>query len=120
LGTATRESVLADLQDDPDGAARFGIRFKGTLIGRVDLVPRDPGNYVLGYWLDQTQTGNGFATAACRALINDTRGTRAISIWAGVTKGNERSAKVLGHLGFEAVEDMGTYTRYRLGPVESP
>jgi ribosomal-protein-serine acetyltransferase len=120
LGTATRESVLADLQDNPDRAARFGIRLKGALIGRIDLVPRYPGNHVLGYWIDQAQTGNGFATAACRALIDDVRGTRAIAmIWAGVTKGNERSAKVLDRLGFEAVEDMGAYTRYRLGPVGS-
>jgi ribosomal-protein-serine acetyltransferase len=112
--------VLADLQDDPDSAGRFGIRLKGALIGRVDLIPRDPGNYVLGYWLDEAQTGNGFATAACRALIDHARGTRAIAIWAGVTKGNERSAKVLDRLGFEAVEDMDTYTRYRLGLAGSP
>lgn len=118
LGTATYESVLSDLRDDPDNAARFGIRLNGTLIGRVDLVPRDPGNYVLGYWLDQAQTGNGFATASCRALIDHARGSRAITIWTGVTKGNEGSARVLDRLGFGAVEDMGAYTRYRLGPAD--
>jgi len=119
LGTATRESILNDLQDNPDSAARFGIRLKGTLIGRVDLIPRDPRNYVLGYWLDQAQTGNGFATASCRALIDDARRGPAITIWAGVTKGNERSAMVLDRLRFEGVEDMGTYTRYRLDPGAS-
>jgi RimJ/RimL family protein N-acetyltransferase/predicted GNAT superfamily acetyltransferase len=114
LGEATRESVLGDLQTNPDGARRFGIRLSGRLIGRIDLIPREPRNYVLGYWLDETQTGNGFATMACRALIDDARRSGAITIWAGVTKGNDRSAMVLQRLGFEGVQDMGKYTRYRL------
>jgi RimJ/RimL family protein N-acetyltransferase len=120
LADSTRESLLADLQNNPDAAARYGIRLNGRLIGRVDLIPRDDGNFVLGYWLDKAHTGHGFASTACRALIGDARLHGAAAIWAGVTKGNQSSVSLLERLGFECVQDMGSYSRYRLNVGGAP
>jgi hypothetical protein len=49
LGAATPESVAASLNPLDDRNARFGIWLDGQLIGRADLNPRTPGNFVLGY-----------------------------------------------------------------------
>ncbi len=63
-----------------------------TLIGRVDLVPVDPPSYVIGYWLGEESTGRGYATAACRAVIDYAQQfLLASDIFAGVTHGNKRS-----------------------------
>src|SRR5215208_4672754 len=69
LGEATPESVAASLNTLNNPATQFGIWFDRQLVGRVDLNPRTPGNFVLGYWLGGEYTGKGYATAACKALI---------------------------------------------------
>jgi hypothetical protein len=56
LGDATLESVADDLRENPERALRCGIWLKGELVGRVDLVPREGTNFVLGYWLDERHT----------------------------------------------------------------
>jgi ribosomal-protein-serine acetyltransferase len=115
LGEATPESVRESLHT-PDGpTTQFGIWLDGQLIGRADLNPRTPGNFVLGYWLGSQFTGKGYAKAACKALIAYGKAELgATTIYAGVTKGNTRSEAVLSRLGFQAVADRGTYTRYML------
>jgi len=85
------------------------------LIDRVDLVRRDDGNVVLGYWLDGNHTGHGYATAACEALIEyGRRELDVTAVWAGVTKGNAPSERLLERVGFQRVADMGRYTRFHL------
>jgi RimJ/RimL family protein N-acetyltransferase len=115
LGETTPESVRESLHT-PDGpTTQFGIWLDGQLIGRADLNPRTPGNFVLGYWLGSQFTGKGYAKAACKALIAYGKAELgATTIYAGVTKGNTRSEAVLSRLGFQAVADRGTYTRYML------
>ena len=115
LGQATPESVTESLSGPLDKNARFGIWLDGLLIGRADLSPRTPGHFVIGYWLGHQHTGRGYATIACRALIEygkDTLG--ATDIFAGVTKGNTESEALLGRLRFQAIEDKGTYTLFKL------
>ena len=115
LGEATWESLAASLHTPGDRPSQFGIWLDGQVIGRADLNPRTPGNFVLGYWLGGEYTGRGYATAACRALIAYGKAKLgATTIYAGVTKGNTRSEAVLSRLGFQAVADRGTYTRFRL------
>ena len=83
------------------------------LIGRVDLIPQDGSNAVLGYWLDRDRLGSGFATAACRALLAYGAAELDVTdVWAGVTHGNDRSVALLRRLRFETVKEMGTYTRF--------
>lgn len=110
---ATLPSVVEELVEGSDDDIAFGVWLDDSLIGRVDLVPREAGNFVLGFWLDQEHTGHGYATAACAALIEFGRSVLgATDIWAGVTKGNEASESVLERLRFERVGDMGSYTRF--------
>jgi len=109
--TASVESVARDLQE-PDDDLAFGVWLHDQLIGRVDLVRKDAKNFVLGYWLDSGHTGHGYATIACEALVEHARLLGATDAWAGVTKGNAPSERVLTRLGFERVADMGAYTRF--------
>lgn len=108
---SSREEMEGELRAASVG--RFGVWLDETLIGRVDLIPQDGSNAVLGYWLDRDRLGSGFATAACRALLAyGATDMHVTDVWAGVTHGNERSVALLERLGFGAVEDMGTYTRF--------
>jgi RimJ/RimL family protein N-acetyltransferase len=113
LYPATRRSVLEDLIAGARHA--FGVWLGDSFIGRVDLIPREDGNFVLGYWLDQQHTGHGYATSACEAVIQFGLSELDVTdVWAGVTKGNAASEKLLERLGFERVADMGKYTRFHL------
>lgn len=112
---ASLESTIEDLSNPRDRNAKFGIWLAGSLIGRADLSPRTPGNFVLGYWLSGDHIGNGYATMACRALLRYGREMLgATDVYAGVTKGNVRSEAVLGRLGFTAVEDRDKYKLFQL------
>lgn len=105
--------MLEDLTDPENRNARFGVWLGDQLIGRVDLNPRTAEDFVLGYWLGGESTGMGYATAACAALITYGQAVLgARTIWAGVTKGNGKSEAVLQRLGFQAVSDQATYTRF--------
>lgn len=111
LVRSTRDEMETELRAASVG--RFGVWLDAALIGRVDLIPQEGSNAVLGYWLDRDRLGWGFGTAACRALLAYGETEMHISdVWAGVTRGNERSVALLERLGFEPVKDMGTYTRF--------
>src|SRR3954466_12125341 len=116
MPTASVESVALDLQK-PDDDLVFGVWLHDQLIGRVDRVrktarQKDGKNFVLGYWLDSGYTGHGYATFACQVLVEQARLLGGTDAWAGVTKGNLPSERLLTRLGFERVADMGTYTRF--------
>jgi ribosomal-protein-serine acetyltransferase len=114
LGEATPESVAAELRDPENRHLRFGVWLNDALIGRVDLNQRTPEDVVLGYWLGDEYTGQGYGTLACQALIDYGKAALgARTVWAGVTKGNAGSEALLGRLGFQAVSDQGTYTRFK-------
>jgi RimJ/RimL family protein N-acetyltransferase len=113
--SASLDEVRAALSDANERNLRFGIRFDGELVGRIDLVPVDPPRYAIGYWLGVNATGKGFVTIAAAALIDFAREQRsATDIFAGVTHGNVKSVAVLERLGFQAVNEFDTYTRYHL------
>jgi ribosomal-protein-serine acetyltransferase len=93
----------------------MGIRLGDELIGRVDLIPKGERRCVIGYWLGAAFTGHGYATAACRALIDHGRAALGLrEVYAGVTKGNTASEALLTRLGFRQIADMGTYNRFLL------
>ncbi|MGA4843883.1 GNAT family N-acetyltransferase [Streptomyces sp. G45] len=112
---ATEAWVRDHLSRDPAPDLRYGIRLRGRLIGRADLIAVDPPRYGTGYWLDEAHVGAGYATAACTALYRhaaDALG--ATDVFAGVTHGNTRSVALLTRLGFEQVADFADYTRFHL------
>ncbi|MFF9571466.1 GNAT family N-acetyltransferase [Streptomyces sp. NPDC014685] len=115
------ETVHAELLNDPNPSLRCGIFLHGALIGRVDLVAVNPPWYGFGYWLDREATGHGYATAACRVLIEyGATALGATDMFAGVTHGNDKSGAVLTRLGFKATEVFETYTRYHRPLVAQP
>jgi RimJ/RimL family protein N-acetyltransferase len=112
--TATHATVWDELSAPTDTLV-MGIWLAQTLIGRVDLIPRGPGIFVIGYWLGHDFVGHGYATAACRALLAHARAVLgAVTVYAGVTRGNRASEAVLERLGFACVQDMGSFHRFRL------
>jgi RimJ/RimL family protein N-acetyltransferase len=70
----------------------------------------------LGYWLAKEAAGQGYASAALRALIGHARiDLHATDIYAGVTRGNAKSEALLERLGFLPVLDFDSYRRFHLG-----
>ncbi len=111
---ATRQTIALEL-GEKTGNTRFGIYDEGRLVGRLDLIPYQDGNIGVGYWLSEHSQGRGLMTRSLRAAIDYARGQMdATTIWAGVTKSNVASATRLEQLGFQKVEDVDTYDRYRL------
>jgi RimJ/RimL family protein N-acetyltransferase len=97
----------------PDSHLRYGIWWRGSLVGRIDLVPVDPPRYSMGYWLAEHATGRGLATAAARAIIElAEQRLGATDILAGVTHGNVESVAVLERAGLTAITRFETYTRF--------
>jgi RimJ/RimL family protein N-acetyltransferase len=93
---------------------RMGLWRGMELMGQVDLNPVEPGVFVLGYWLGEEFTGHGYMTAACRAIMDYARQTRAVKeFWAGVRHGNLKSAAVVERLGFSVLEELPDRKRYR-------
>jgi RimJ/RimL family protein N-acetyltransferase len=112
LQSINEAKLDAELRD-VDEELVFGVRLDDRLIGRVDLVPRDGANVVIGYWLAEVYTGRGFATSACAALLEHARlNLGATDVWAGVTTGNEASERLLLRLRFEMESDQRAYRRF--------
>ncbi|GHE09657.1 GNAT family N-acetyltransferase [Streptomyces alanosinicus] len=121
LAASDHQTAHAELLNDPNPSLRCGILLDSALIGRVDLVAVNPPKYGFGYWLDHEATGHGYATAACRALIEyGATVLGATDVFAGVTHGNDKSGAVLIRLGFRAAEVFEAYTRYHRSLVASP
>jgi RimJ/RimL family protein N-acetyltransferase len=119
-GAASRDDIRAYFATPRDDNVRLGLWFEGQLIGRVDLVPINPPNWVIGYWLDSGWTGRGFMTAACRAAIEHARELGATEIYAGITNGNSSSVGVVNRLGFDHVQDVENRSRWRLALIDDP
>lgn len=70
------------------------------LLGSVSLRSSRDGRAELGYWLGHDAWGQGFATEACKAVLDfGFRDLRLARIWAQVIAGNEASCNVLDKLG---------------------
>ena len=75
----------------------FGICNKGTTVGGLRLLPDGYGAAEIGFWLDEVQTGKGFATLAVRAMAK--RGDYD-ALYAKVPEGNDKAATVLRRANF--------------------
>jgi RimJ/RimL family protein N-acetyltransferase len=73
------------------------------LIGECGLGRRPSGAVELGYWIARDDWSRGFATEACRALVDIARALGLASIEGSHFLDNPASARVLEKLGFEPV-----------------
>lgn len=118
---ASLETLQAELCQSAGENMRFGILLNQKLIGRMDLVPVDPPRFGVGYWLAQSATGRGYATAALKALLHFARADlQATDIFAGVTHGNQRSRALLERVGFLPVAEFEKYTRFHCALSAGP
>ncbi|NUT49124.1 MAG: GNAT family N-acetyltransferase [Saccharothrix sp.] len=96
----------------------FGVYEDDRLVGRVELIRRDPTRFGLGYLLAEHACGRGIATLAVRAVARHARHELAVTdLFAGVTHGNHASVAVLRRVGFHHVATFDTYDRYHLDLV---
>ena len=112
LVATTLEGFMLELSE-ASSDLRFGIYLQQQMVGRIDLIAVAPPRYGLGYWLAQSATGKGYATAALKALLEfASTELHASDVFAGVTHSNSRSAAVLERAGFVPAENFERYTRF--------
>ena len=73
------------------------------LIGSCGFGRRPSGAVEMGYWIARAHWGRGFATEACRALVDIARTLGLASLEGSHFIDNPVSGRVLDKLGFEAV-----------------
>ena len=83
---------------------QFNIYLENILIGGIGLKKNKNSIHDLGYWLGKDFWGNGYATEACRVLIEyASKELKIKKIIAGYMTENKSSAKVLEKLGFKEI-----------------
>ena len=88
----------------------FNIYRSDTLIGGIRLTHDDDGSYELGYWLGRVHWGKGFATEACKGLLNYAAEELNIrNVKSSHMTGNDASARVLDKLGFRKTGEGEMY-----------
>lgn len=73
-----------------------------ALVGACGLGRRPSGAVEMGYWIAREHWGRGFATEACRVLIDIARTLGFTTLEASHFLDNPASARVLEKLGFES------------------
>jgi RimJ/RimL family protein N-acetyltransferase len=73
------------------------------LVGACGLGRRASGAVEMGYWIARPSWGRGYATEACRALVDIARALGLPSIDGSHFIDNPASARVLDKLGFESL-----------------
>lgn len=95
-------------------AYRFAVVLSEQMIGLVDLdgVDRDEGH--LGYWLERSAWGNGYAFGAARAVVQFAfREIGLKTLRAEHAVDNPASGKVLNKLGFMQLDTVERFSKSR-------
>jgi RimJ/RimL family protein N-acetyltransferase len=98
---------------------RFALVHAGDVLGCADVdevVRRDTegGEGVIGYWLDETAWGQGFASEAARAVIDFAFGQLGLSrLTSGHAADNPASGRVLKKLGFRRIGETRVWSNPR-------
>jgi len=88
-------------------AYRFAVEERGRFVGLVDIDGISEGQGKLGYWLDRSVWGRGFASEAAAAVVRFAFAEAGLrQLRAGHAGDNAASAKVLRKLGFEPVDTV--------------
>jgi RimJ/RimL family protein N-acetyltransferase len=95
-------------------AYRFALIHAGTLIGCADLDGLARGEGEIGYWLDETAWGRGFASEAASAVMEFARGTLGVTRFSsGHAADNPASGHVLQKLGFQRLDEVEVWSKPR-------
>ncbi len=114
-----REELIRWFADHPrewavGEAYRFGVELRGKLIGVVDIDEISQREGELGYWLDQANWAQGYASEAAKAMvhfaINDV-GLQCLR--SGHAADNRASGSVLLKLGFRPLDAVQRMSRPR-------
>jgi RimJ/RimL family protein N-acetyltransferase len=84
----------------PEFLAFLRTRGAPRLIGGAGIFRREDAKLELGYWIERSHWGLGFATEATRAVMRIARATGLIGVRAAHFLDNPSSARVLRKIGF--------------------
>jgi RimJ/RimL family protein N-acetyltransferase len=99
----------------PAGRWAIELRDSGELIGGATLLPLPPDDeYEMGWQLERTHWGNGYATEAGLALAQWAFGQGLEQVIALVRPANSRAEATVRRLGMEWVGETEKYHRLRL------
>lgn len=111
------DQLKADLARGDGSRQRFGVCFRGAMIGEVALIRHGPSVFGLGYWIAEAYTGHGLMTESVRAVIaHAVDDLRATEFWAGITPTNEPSIRLVGRLGFGLARTQETHLSFVMRP----
>jgi len=98
-----------------DGAAyRFAILRQARMIGLVDIYGLTGGEGTLGYWLERSAWGRGFASEAATAVVRFAfEKVRLSQLRAAHASDNEASSRVLRKLGFQLLDNIQRFSHSR-------
>lgn len=102
---------LMSVYESEEGPLVYPVLLKdGTNVGYVQLVPIEEG-FEVGYHIGKEYTGNGYATEALKAFLNEVMSKKNLENVYGVcVSENIASKKVLEKSGFvKEYEGMGEY-----------
>ena len=102
---------LMSVYESGEGPLVYPVLLKnGTNIGYVQLVPIEEG-FEVGYHIGKEYTGNGYATEALKAFLDEIMSKKKLDTVYGICLSeNIASKKVLGKSGFvKEYEGMGQY-----------
>jgi len=95
-------------------AYRFAIVVDGSMVGLVDIDGVDQIRGTLGYWIDGSAWGRGYASEAAGAAVRFAFGALGLSrLEAGHAFDNEASGRVLRKLGFHELDSVRRYSQSR-------
>jgi RimJ/RimL family protein N-acetyltransferase len=95
-------------------AYRFAVELEGAMVGVVDIdgIVKREGS--LGYWLDRTAWGRGYAFEAARAVTDFAFGEAGLSkLRAEHAHDNPASGRILVRLGFTPLNVVQRFSRPR-------
>jgi [ribosomal protein S5]-alanine N-acetyltransferase len=96
------------------GAYRFAILHQARMIGLVDIDDLTGGEGTLGYWLERSAWGRGFASEAATAVVRFAFEKVGLSkLRAAHAWDNEASSRVLGKLGFQLLDTIQRFSHSR-------
>ena len=103
----TREAADREAARRASDPAFIAVCLGDRLIGNVYFAPdEEPGTADIGYILNRTDWGRGYATEAARAVIDAAFALGARKICAGCAESNPHSWRLLERLGMRLVEKI--------------